>query len=120
MLNNVDIDNTLSPHLVVFSSIHRFIRGITEKGAREENIKSLYRFAKNTAEAIEFVAKKDFVEIGKPLKDINLKKDIVVAFIIRNNKVIMPNGLTTIEAGDRVIIISAADKNLSKLEEIVQ
>lgn len=120
MLNNVDIDNTLSPHFVVFSSIHRFIRGITEKGAREENIKSLYRFAKNTAEAIEFVAKKDFVEIGKALKDINLKKDIVVAFIIRNNKVIMPNGLTTIEVGDRVIIISSADKNLSKLEEIVQ
>ena len=120
MLNNVDIDNTLSPHFVVFSSIHRFIRGITEKGAREENIKSLYRFAKNTAEAIEIIAKKEFVEIGKPLKDINLKKDIVVAFIIRNNKVIMPNGLTTIEVGDRVIIISAADKNLSKLEEIVQ
>ena len=120
MLNNVDIDNTLSPHLVVFSSIHRFIRGITEKGAQEENIKSLYRFAKNTAEAIEFIVKKDFVELGKPLKDINLKPDIVVAFIIRNNKVIMPNGTTTIETGDRVIIISAADKNLSKLEEIVQ
>lgn len=119
MLNNVDIDNTLSPHFVVFSSIHRFIRGITEKGAREENIKSLYRFAKNTAEAIEFVAKKDFAEIGKALKDINLKKDIVVAFIIRNNKVIMPNGLTTIEVGDRVIIVSPADKNLSKLEEII-
>ena len=119
MLNNVDIDNTLSPHFVVFSSIHRFIRGITEKGAREENIKSLYRFAKNTAEAIEFDVKKDFKELGKPLKDINLKTDIVVAFIIRNNKVIMPNGLTTIEAGDRVIVIAAADKNLSKLEEII-
>ncbi len=119
MLNNVDIDNTLSPHLVVFSSIHRFIRGITSKGAQEENIKSLYRFAKNTAEAIEFDVKKDFVGLGKTLKDINLKTDIVVAFIIRNNKVIMPNGLTTIEAGDRVIVIAAADKNLSKLEEII-
>ena len=120
MLNNVDIDNTLSPHFVVFSSIHRFIRGITEKGAHEENIKSLYRFAKNMAEAIEFEVEKSFVGIGKSLKDINLKKDIVVAFVIRNNKVIMPNGLTTMELGDKVIVVSAAEKNLSRLDEIVQ
>lgn len=119
MLNNVEINNTLSPHFVVFSSIHRFIRGITEKGSHEENIKSLHRFAKNTAEAIEFEATKEFVGIGKKLKELNLKKDIVVAFVIRNNKVIMPNGTTTIEIGDRVIIISAAEKNLSKLDEIV-
>ena len=120
MLNNVDIDNTLSPHLVVLGSIHRFIRGISEKGSQEENIKSLYRFAKNTAEAIEFEVKKDFLEIGKTLKDIKLKQDIVIAFVIRNNKVIIPNGLTTIEVGDRIIVIASADKNLSRLEEIVQ
>lgn len=120
MLNNVDINNTLSPHFVVFSSIHRFIRGITERGAHEENIKSLYRFAKNTAEAIEFEVQKEFIGIGKKLKDINLKKDIVVAFVIRDNKVIIPNGTTTFEKGDRVIIISSAEKNLSKLDEIIQ
>ena len=119
MLNNVDIDNTLSPHFVVFSTIHRFIRGITEKGSREENIKSLYRFAKNGAEAIEFEVSKDFPGIGKMLKDINIKKDVLIAFIIRNNKVIMPNGLTTIEAHDRVIVVSAADKNLKALAEIM-
>lgn len=120
MLNNVDINNTLSPHFVVFSSIHRFIRGITDRGAHEENIKSLYRFAKNTAEAIEFEVQKEFIGIGKKLKDINLKKDIVVAFVIRDNKVIIPNGTTTFEKGDRVIIISSAEKNLSKLDEIIQ
>lgn len=120
MLNNVDINNTLSPHLVVLSSIHRFIRGISEKGITEENIKSLHRFAKNTAEAIEFEVKKDFSEIGKKLKDIKLKRDIVVAFIIRNNKVIMPGGETTLENNDRVIVVASAEKNIGNLTDIVE
>ena len=70
--------------------------------------------------AIEFEVQKEFIGIGKKLKDINLKKDIVVAFVIRDNKVIIPNGTTTFEKGDRVIIISSAEKNLSKLDEIIQ
>ena len=120
MLNNVDIDNTLSPHLIVLSSIHRFIRGITGKGVHEENIKSLHRFAKNTAEAIEFEVKKDFAEIGQKLKEIKLKKDIVIAFIIRDNNVIMPNGETTFEENDRVIVIASAEKNVGNLMEIIE
>lgn len=120
MLNNVDIDNTLSPHLIVLSSIHRFIRGITGKGVHVENIKSLHRFAKNTAEAIEFEVKKDFAGIGQKLKEIKLKKDIVIAFIIRDNKVIMPNGETTFEENDRVIVIASAEKNIGNLMEIIE
>lgn len=120
MLHNVEINNTLSPHLIVLSSIHRFIRGITEKGKREENIKSLYRFADNEAEAIEFEINKNFIGIGNKLKEIKLKKDIVVAFVIRNNKVIIPNGETTFEENDRVIVIASAEKNIGNLMEIIE
>ena len=46
MLHNVQIDNTLSPHLIVLGSIHRFIRGIENNSMHVESIKSLYRFRK--------------------------------------------------------------------------
>lgn len=119
MLNDVEIDNTISPHFIVLSSIHRFIKGISENGKNNDNVKSLYRFAENNAEAIEFEVNENFSEIGKSLKEIKVDKNIVIAFTIRDNEVIMPNGDTTIEKDDRVIIIAPVSKNVSKLEDIL-
>ena len=49
-----------------------------------------------------------------------IKRDIVIAFIIRSGKIIIPNGLTTLEKEDRVIIITTAKKNLSDISDIVE
>lgn len=119
MLNDVEIDNTISPYFIALSSIHRFIRGISEGGKNNDNVKSLYRFAENNAEAIEFEVNKDFSALGKKLKEIKVDKNVIIAFLIRDNEVVMPNGDTTIEKEDRVIVIAPVSKNISKLEEIL-
>lgn len=120
MMRNVEIDNTISPHYIVLSTIHRFIRGISESGKNnDDDVKSLYRFAQNNAEAIEFEVRANFTAIGKSLKEIKVNKNVVIAFIIRNNHVIMPNGDTTIECNDRVIVIAPASKSIGDLEEIL-
>ena len=75
---------------------------------------------KTQAEAIEFEAASDLEFLGKKISEINLKKDIVIAFIIRNKKVIIPHGETTIEENDKVMIIASADKNIGRLSEIVE
>ncbi len=117
MLHNVEINNTLSPHIIILSSVHRFIRGIAE---RKESIKSLYRFSKNMAEAIEFEVGNDFIHTGKTLQEIKIKKEFLIAFLIRGKEIIIPNGQTTIEKKDRVTVISSAEKNLSRIEEIIE
>lgn len=120
MLANVEIDNTLSPHLIVLSSIHRFIRGINNSEEKGGKIKSLYRFSKNKAESIELEITEDFNHIGKSLKEVRIKKEVVIAFIIRKREVIIPNGDTTLEKGDRVIVVASADKNIGNITEIVE
>ncbi len=120
MLDNVEIDNTLSPHLIVLSSIHRFIRGINNSENKVGKIKSLYRFAKSKAESIELEIKEDFNYIGKSLKEVQIKKEVVIAFIIRNHEVIIPNGNTTLEKDDRVIVVASADRNIGNITEIVE
>ena len=116
MLNGEEIDNTLSPHFSVLSAVHRFIRGISNNDDKDGTIKSLHRFAQNMAEAIEFEVTDSFENRGKTLKELPIKKDVVVAFVIRNGEVIMPNGNTSFEKNDRVIIVANANKNISSLE----
>lgn len=118
MINNVEIGRTISPHFVVLSSVHRFIRGIedAERGTNaQEEIKSIHRFAKNMAEAIEFQITGEFPYIGKSLKELKIKKEILIAFIIREGKVIIPNGETFFMQGDKVIVTTASILNLKDL-----
>jgi trk system potassium uptake protein TrkA len=44
--------------------------------------------------------------IGIAIKDLDLPANCVIAAIIRNGKVVMPRGLTTIEAGDEVLAVT--------------
>lgn len=120
MLHHVEIDNTLSPHLMVLSSVHRFIRGLTGRTEYEDRIKSLYRFAKNTAEAIEFEVTDDFLYLGKMLRELKIRKEMVIAFLLRNNEIIIPNGETKLEKNDSVIVITSANQNMAKLEEMIE
>ena len=54
-----------------------------------------------------------------PLKDLELKKNILVAGIIRQRETIIPGGLDMILAGDRVVVISA-DRKLEDLSDILK
>jgi len=120
MLHNVEIDNTLSPHLMVLSAVQRFIRGVSDKNQSIERIKSLHRFSKNMAEAIEFDVEDNFAYLGQTLRQLKIRKNVVVAFLLRNNEIIIPNGETKIERNDRVIVVANATQNIAKLEEIIE
>ena len=42
----------------------------------------------------------------KELKDLKIKKNLIIAYIVRNNVAIFPKGTDVINEGDRVIIIT--------------
>ena len=44
--------------------------------------------------------------VGKTLIELNIRKNILVACINRNGKIIIPKGQDCIEAGDSVIIVT--------------
>lgn len=47
--------------------------------------------------------------IGVPIKDMKLPDNCIIAAIIRNGKVILPRGLTTIEVDDEVLAITDSE-----------
>jgi len=55
--------------------------------------------------------------LGVPLKDLKLKKGILIAVIVRDSKVIIPEGSTSLERGDNVIVV-ARDSGILDLNDI--
>ena len=71
----------------------------------------------NQVEALEFSAKKKEKFIDKPLKTLRTKQNCLIACIIRENEVIIPDGNSTIALGDNVIVVTT-HKNFDDLTDI--
>ena len=86
-----------------------------------QQIKKLYRMADNQVEVLELSAD-EFSRFGVTLKDMarDLQPNVLVAAIIRKGVVQIPDGDSTIEKGDKVIIISASDVRIQSLDDILQ
>lgn len=67
------------------------------------SVQTLYKIVDGKAEALEFIAADSFEFLKVPIKDMHIKKSILLACIIRGGRIIYPHGGDTIEAGDSVI-----------------
>ncbi len=114
------LDTHITPKMPVVSKVLGYVRGLSnaEGLGSKSGIKALYTIADNKVEALEFDVADDFSMLSTPLKNIKLKKNLLLAAIIRSGNVIYPNGMTTLEVGDSVIVVTA-DNRLYNLDNIL-
>ncbi len=117
MLGELGIDNTVSPKDIVASRIISYARALANK--RGSNVLTLHRLVNNTVEAVEFAAKKHERIYNKPLRELHIKDNCLIACIIRENAVIIPDGNSTIMLGDNVIVVTT-HKNFDDLTDIIE
>lgn len=104
MYDELGIKNIVSSKHIVAERIIGYARAI--ENSRGSNILTLYQLVSNQVEALEFSAKKSSVIYDRPLKELKIKKDCLIACIIRDSKVIIPSGNSEIKLGDNVVIVT--------------
>jgi trk system potassium uptake protein TrkA len=117
MLDELGIENNVSPKDIVADRIISYIRAIAN--IRGSNVLTLYRLVNDQVEALEFHAKKQEKIYDKPLKELKFKENCLVTCIIRDNEVIIPGGNDCIKLGDNGIVVTA-HKNFDDLTDIVR
>lgn len=117
LASELGLDCIVSPKSLTTSSILSYVRSLNNTSG--SNIESLYHIVNNQVEAIEFCIKTNIPGlVGVPLRDMKLKKNILICAIIRRRNVIIPNGGDSIELGDFVVVISK-DHRFSDIEDIL-
>ncbi|MBR3494931.1 MAG: Trk system potassium transporter TrkA [Clostridia bacterium] len=117
VVNRLGLDSMISPRQITSASILRYVRArISSQGTKVEK---LYQLLNGKAEALEFQVPAGAPWIGKPLKDLRMRKGSLVAVIVRRSKVIVPFGNDHMEAGDSIIIMTC-ERGLSDLSEVIQ
>lgn len=117
MLDELGIENNVSPKQVVANMIISYIRALANTVG--SNVLTLYRLVNNQVEALEFSAKKQERFYNKPLKELKLKKNCLIACIIRQNEVIIPGGDSQIQLGDNVVVVTT-HKNFDDLTDVFE
>ena len=101
----VGLDSVISPKLITASHILHVVRGM--QNSQGSVMHALYRIADEQAEATEFSVSSSTHHLGVALKDLKLKQGILVAVIVREDEVIIPDGSACIREGDSVIVVSS-------------
>lgn len=114
----IGLDCVVSPQDIVADIVVRNARSYETSG--DNDIDYLYSMMDDMIEALEFRVKPDFPCLNVALKDMSIKKDILVAGIIRDKLAIIPSGSDCLKAGDQVVIISGNQHHLTTLSQILK
>ena len=98
------LDSIVSPKFITASHILHMVRGL--QNSKGSVMNSLHRIADGHAEAMDFTVGPSTRFLGVPLKDLHLKKGILLASIVRGQEIIIPEGSTCLLENDRVVIIA--------------
>lgn len=115
MLDELGINNNVSPKQIVADRIISYIRALANTVG--SNVLTLYRLVGEQVEALEFAAKKQAPFYNKPLRNLKIKKNCLIACIIRQSEVIIPGGDSEIRLGDNVVVVTT-HKNFDDLNDV--
>ncbi len=105
VVNSLDLGSVIYPRYVTAESIIAYVRA--KRNSLGSNIETLYHLFDHRVEAIEFKVEENSSVTNIPLTDLSLKKDLLISFINRNGKILIPSGKDCIEPGDTVMIVTS-------------
>ena len=117
LVRDTGIESIISPKNIVANQITSYVRALAN--SEGSAVECLYRLMDGTVEALEFTATaKSRGLLGVPLKDLRLKKGVLLAAIVRGGKTIIPGGMTAIAEDDHVVVVTTVTA-LQDLEDIL-
>ena len=117
MLDGSGLDCFISPKQLAAYRITASVRALFQSG--ESSVETLYRLVDGQVEALEFRVGSDCRLTGKPLKELSIRADVLVAAVFREGKVLIPDGNTVMQEGDRTVVVTTAG-GLSCLNAILE
>ena len=117
VIDSLDLDTTIYPKYVTSETIVGFVRAM--KNSIGTNIETLYRLVGDRVEALEFKVTKPSAAVGVPLERMRLKKNMLVACIYRDGRMLIPRGQDEIQMEDHVIVVTT-NQGLNDLTDILE
>ena len=117
VLNTLDLGSVVYPKYMAAEAIIAYVRA--KNASQHSEVETLYHMFDSKAEAVEFIVKEHSEITDIPLKDLQLKDNLLVSLICRNGTIIFPSGADCIKVGDTVMIVTT-HSGFSSIQDILK
>ncbi len=118
VVNKLGLDSVIDPKFITASYIIGYVRGM--QNSRGSIVQTLYKIMDGKVEVISFIANTSTKFLNMPIKNLSLKKEIVIACIQHRSSVIIPHGSEKIMSGDKVLIVTRSSYIIKDLNDILE
>lgn len=115
IIDTLKLGSVVCPKDLVVSNILRYVRAMQNQAGAAV---SLHHIADGQVEALEFLVDEHTRHCNTPLKDINLKSNVLIAGITHGSGTEIPNGGSTFQVGDTVVVVTGNRGSVRKLNDI--
>ena len=110
------LDSVVFPKVICADIIAQYVRA--RSAGAGKTVATLFRYLDNRIEIGEYKATEDYRYLNIPFAKLNLKKNLIIAGIIRGGEFVVPAGSNMIRVNDYVIIVTT-DRSIQSLDDIV-
>ncbi len=104
VISRLDLGSVIYPRYITSEAIIAYVRA--KQNSLNSNVETLYHMYDSKVELIEFRVREESELVGVPLRLLPLKKNLLISFIFREGKVIIPGGEDMLQLGDTVMVVT--------------
>jgi len=104
VIHTLNLDSVIYPKYITAELILRYVRAT--QNSIGSNVETLHKMMDDRIEALEFIIQPTMKVLDVPIRQLNLKKDLLIACINRKGKIIIPGGDDRFLIGDTVIVVT--------------
>jgi trk system potassium uptake protein TrkA len=115
VIDSLSLGSVISPRELVANNIVRYVRAMENQTGAAITVHSI---ADGQVEAMEFLVDEHTKFCGKPLKEIKLKPNVLLVGIAHGGSNEIPNGDSSFNRGDVVVVVTNGGHRLRQLNDI--
>ena len=113
--NELALGSVINPRELCSNHIVRYVRAMENQVGAAVSVHSI---ADGQAEAVEFLVDDATPNCGVPLKEMRLKKNVLMAAITHGTKTEIPAGDSFFQKGDTVVVVTSGRGILRSINDI--
>ena len=115
IIDSLSLGSIVCPKELCCNDIIRYVRAMqNQTGAAV----SIHPIADGQAEAVEFLVDEHTLNCGKPLKELKLKPNVLIAGITHGASSQVPSGNSVFQKGDALVVVTSGRGVLQQLNDI--
>lgn len=115
LLGKLNIGSVISSTHLSSANIARYARAMEKKSGAAQTV---HPIANGQVEAMEFIIDEGSKYLNTPLKDVPIRKNVILSCILHKGKSIIPDGSTVYQIGDTAVVTANADESILQFNDI--